>query len=162
VNLNPCGPDDGALIVCEVGHLISEKFHKEMSPEPRIPAWTPEWFGFTENGMRWLEDHGYEWHGVCAEPGDLILWDSRTPHYNVPTQTAQDRFAVYTCFMPVKDATQEGLRRKKDAFDSKPCPRSPAQIVTNTVQNDSERLTGLMHSTLLDPTLPSVKASPVR
>jgi len=37
----------------------------------------------------------------------------------VPTQTTQDRFAVYTCFMPVKSATQEDLIRKKNAFESK-------------------------------------------
>lgn len=88
-----------------------------MADEPRIPAWTPEWFGFTDRGMQWLKDHGLEWVKVCAEPGDLILWDSRLPHYNVPTQTQQDRFAVYTCFMPVADATQEDLIRKKDAFE---------------------------------------------
>lgn len=117
MNLNPCGPDDGGLIVCRGGHLLSEQFHEEMADEPRIPAWTPEWYGFTDRGMQWLKDHGLEWIKVEAEPGDLIVWDSRIPHYNVPTQTKQDRFAVYTCFMPVADATQEDLIRKKDAFE---------------------------------------------
>lgn len=69
--------------------------------------------------MAWLAAHGLEWVKVCADPGDLIVWDSRAPHYNVPTQTAQDRFAVYTCFMPVKDASQADLRRKKDAFEKR-------------------------------------------
>jgi ectoine hydroxylase-related dioxygenase (phytanoyl-CoA dioxygenase family) len=119
VNLNPCGPNDGGLIVCKGGHVLSEQFHKDMADEPRIPAWTPEWFGFTDRGMQWLKDHGLEWVKVCAEPGDLIVWDSRTPHYNVPTQTQQDRFAVYTCFMPVSSASQEDLIRKKDAFERK-------------------------------------------
>lgn len=121
VNLNPCGPDDGGLIVCPGGHLVSEEFHQAMNEikEPRIPAWTPEWFGFTERGMKWLQDRGLEWVKVCCEPGDLVVWDSRTPHYNVPTRTEQDRFAVYTCFMPVSDATQEDLIRKKEAFESK-------------------------------------------
>lgn len=54
---------------------------------------------------------------VCAEPGDLILWDSRVPHYNVPPTGQTDRMAVYTCFMPVADASQEDLLRKKDAFE---------------------------------------------
>ncbi|KEF52427.1 uncharacterized protein A1O9_11668 [Exophiala aquamarina CBS 119918] len=89
-----------------------------MKAEERIPAWTPEWYGFTKNGMEWLSDHGFEWIKVCADPGDLMVWDSRTPHYNVPTQTTQDRFAIYTCFMPVKIATQEDLIRKKGAFES--------------------------------------------
>lgn len=74
VNLLPNGPDDGGLIVCPGGHLLSDEFHKDMADEPRIPAWTPEWYGFTENGMKWLENKGLKWVKVCAEPGDLLLW----------------------------------------------------------------------------------------
>ncbi|KAL3419177.1 phytanoyl-CoA dioxygenase [Phlyctema vagabunda] len=119
VNLQPCGDKDGGLIVCKGGHRISEAFHRDMVDEPRIPAWTPEWYGFTDKGMKWLEDRGLEWVKVCAEPGDLILWDSRTPHYNVPTSSKQDRMAIYTCFMPVSEATQEDLIRKKRAFEER-------------------------------------------
>lgn len=43
--------------------------------------------------------------------------DSRTPHYNVPATGKQDRLAVYTCYMPVSDVSQEDLLRKKDAFE---------------------------------------------
>ncbi|KAJ6015937.1 hypothetical protein N7540_010528 [Penicillium herquei] len=117
VNLLPNGPDDGGLIVCRGGHLLSEQFHRDMADEERIPAWTPEWYGFTERGMKWLEDHGCKWEKVCAEPGDLLLWDSRTPHYNLSPKSTQPRFAIYTCFMPVADATQDDLLRKKDAFE---------------------------------------------
>lgn len=88
-----------------------------MAWEEKIPAWTPEWYGYTELGQKWLADHGYKWEKVCAEPGDLILWDSRTPHYNLSSETKQPRFCVYTCFMPVADATQEDLVAKKDAYE---------------------------------------------
>ncbi|KAJ5890389.1 uncharacterized protein N7473_006617 [Penicillium subrubescens] len=117
VNLLPNGPEDGGLIVCKGGHLVSEEFHRDMADEERIPAWTPEWYGFTDRGMKWLEDRGCKWEKICAEPGDLLLWDSRTPHYNLSPKKNQPRFAIYTCFMPVADATQEDLIRKKDAFD---------------------------------------------
>ncbi|EUC43021.1 hypothetical protein COCMIDRAFT_102016 [Bipolaris oryzae ATCC 44560] len=117
VNLLPNGPDDGGLIVCPGGHLLSEEFHAAMKDEPRIPAWTPEWFGFTENGMKWLADKGLTWTKVCADPGDLLVWDSRTPHYNLASKTHQPRFAIYTCYMPVADASQEDLIRKKDAYE---------------------------------------------
>ena len=89
-----------------------------MAWEDPIPAWNPEWYGFTDRGMQWLADHGCEWVKVCAEPGDLLLWDSRTPHYNLSSETTMPRFCIYTCYMPVKDATQDELRRKKDAFES--------------------------------------------
>ncbi|KAK6429790.1 hypothetical protein LTR95_014062 [Oleoguttula sp. CCFEE 5521] len=117
VNLLPNGPKDGGLIVCKGGHLLSEEFHEAMKDEPRIPAWTNEWFGFTDNGMEWLEEKGLEWIKVCAEPGDLLLWDSRTPHYNLSSETHQPRFCVYTCYMPVTDASQADLIKKKSAFE---------------------------------------------
>jgi len=117
VNLLPNGPEDGGLIVCPGGHLLSDEFHAAMKDEPRIPAWTPEWFGFTDNGMKWLEEKGCKWVKVCADPGDLLVWDSRTPHYNLSSKSDQPRFAIYTCYMPVADATQEDLVRKKDAFE---------------------------------------------
>jgi hypothetical protein len=118
VNLLPNGPNDGGLIVAKGGHTKSKQFHDEIrGTEERIPAWTKEWYGFTDKGLKWLDEHGCEWYKVEAEPGDLILWDSRTPHYNIPVKSQQDRFAIYTCFMPVSEASQEDLIRKKDAFE---------------------------------------------
>lgn len=79
---------------------------------------THEWYGFTDSGMKWLENKGLKWEKVCAEPGDLIVWDSRTPHYNVSPTGTQARFCAYTCFMPVADATKEDLLRKKAAYEA--------------------------------------------
>lgn len=50
-------------------------------------AWstdTNEVYAFIQEGVDMLRDEfGYgEWLKVCAGPGDLILWDSQTPHYN--------------------------------------------------------------------------------
>ncbi|KAL4888813.1 hypothetical protein BDV59DRAFT_196176 [Aspergillus ambiguus] len=118
VNILPNGPKDGGLIVCKGAHNLSEQFHEEMAWEERIPAWNPEWYGFTEKGMQWLKDHGCEWVKICAEPGDLLLWDSRTPHYNLSPEASTPRFCIYTCYQPVKDVTQDQLKKKKDAFES--------------------------------------------
>jgi hypothetical protein len=46
-----------------------------------------------------------------------LAGDSRTPHYNVPATGKQDRLVVYTCYMPVSDASEEDLIRKKEAFE---------------------------------------------
>ena len=105
------------MIVCKGSHSLSAEFHREFINEPRIPAWTPEWFGFTDAGMKWLADKGCEWIKLSADPGDLLVWDSRTAHYNLSSSTSQPRFAIYTCFMPANEATQEDLVRKKDAFE---------------------------------------------
>jgi len=119
VNLNPNGDKDGGLIVCPGAHLLSEEFHAEFKDEPnKIWSWTKEWYGFTEKGMAWLEKKGYKWVKVNAEPGDLIMWDSRTPHYNLSPEGTTPRLATYTCYMPVAEASQEDLIRKKTAFDN--------------------------------------------
>ncbi|KAI0476580.1 hypothetical protein GGR56DRAFT_481415 [Xylariaceae sp. FL0804] len=118
VNLLPNGPRDGGLIVCKGAHSLSEEFHEEFRDEPdRIWAWTKEWYGFTEKGMGWLKGKGCEWLKVEAEPGDLLLWDSRTPHYNLSPSGDRPRFATYTCYMPAAEASQEDLLRKRKAFE---------------------------------------------
>ncbi|EMD67092.1 hypothetical protein GGP41_007027 [Bipolaris sorokiniana] len=117
VNLLPNGDNDGGLIVCKGAHLLSEEFHEQFKDEPnKIWAWTKEWYGFTKEGMKWLEDKGCEWVKLNAEPGDLLLWDSRTPHYNLSPTGDRPRFCIYTCYMPVAEASEEDLLRKKDAF----------------------------------------------
>ena len=119
VNIFPNGPEDGGLIVCKGAHNLSEEFHREFRDEPnRIWAWTNEWYGFTEQGMAWLKAKGCEWIKLTAEPGDLLLWDSRTPHYNLSPTGTRPRFCAYTCYMPVAEASQEDLLRKKTAFES--------------------------------------------
>jgi hypothetical protein len=90
-----------------------------MADEERIHQWTNEWYGFTDRGLKWLEDKGCDWIKVCAEPGDLLLWESRTPHYNLSSTTTQPRFCIYTCYMPVSDVSQDDLIKKKKAFEGK-------------------------------------------
>ncbi|KAK2041708.1 hypothetical protein LZ31DRAFT_471923 [Colletotrichum somersetense] len=119
VNLLPNGDRDGGLIVCKGAHRLSVEFHEAFRDEPdKIWSWTKEWYGFTDAGMKWLADKGCEWVKINAEPGDLLLWDSRTPHYNLSPEGEAPRFCAYTCYMPVADATQEDLVRKKGAFDN--------------------------------------------
>ncbi|KAL8279769.1 hypothetical protein RQP46_007864 [Phenoliferia psychrophenolica] len=105
-------------MVCEKAYLLSEEFHREFADEVKIPAWTPEWYGFTPAGLDWLKSKGCVWTKVTAGPGDLIVWDSRAPHYNVSPTGSLARFATYTCYMPVSDATTEDLIKKKEAFES--------------------------------------------
>ncbi|CZR69134.1 uncharacterized protein PAC_19034 [Phialocephala subalpina] len=162
VNLQPCGPDDGGLIVCKGAHLLSEQFHEDMKYEKRIPQWNPEWYGFTDVGMAWLVDHGCTWEKVCADPGDLILWDSRTPHYNKSPEngSTQDRMAVYTCYMPVAEASQDDLIKKKDAWDRKVGTSHwpNAQFVGSNKAMRGEDLNGVERAEPVNPAVLSERA----
>ena len=42
--------------------------------------------------MEWLRSDGCEWTKVCAESGDLLLWDSSAADYNLLSETDQPKF----------------------------------------------------------------------
>ncbi|KAF2031074.1 hypothetical protein EK21DRAFT_111317 [Setomelanomma holmii] len=83
LNLAPNGPDDGGLVVLKGSHKVNETFFK-LHPETKgAGTWGSfDWHGFNEEEVDWFKDRGCEEIKVCAEPGDLILWDSRQIHYN--------------------------------------------------------------------------------
>ncbi|SGY15360.1 BQ5605_C013g07344 [Microbotryum silenes-dioicae] len=127
VNLNPCGDDDGGLVVMPGAHLISEEYHTTFRDEERLWQWTNEWYGYKvserlETGLAWLKERGYEFKKLNLNPGDLVIWDSRVPHYNVSPKGDHVRMAIYTCYAPVSTATREDLLRKKEAFEVKTTP----------------------------------------
>lgn len=118
VNLNPCGDNDGGLVVLKGGHNISKEYHETFYDEEREFRWTNEMYLFKETGLKWLKDRGYEWVKVNAGPGDLILWDSRVPHYNAAPKGDNVRFVVYVSMAPASTATQEELVQKKWLFEN--------------------------------------------
>ncbi|KAI5478474.1 hypothetical protein MNV49_005115 [Pseudohyphozyma bogoriensis] len=102
VNLNENGPDDGGLMVLKGSSLILEEYFK-LFPEEKANhhSWGPaDWYGFTQKQQEWFFERGCEWIKVCAGPGDLILWDSRTMHYNRPPTGDRDRVCTYVCMAP--------------------------------------------------------------
>ncbi|KAK4057261.1 hypothetical protein OIO90_001758 [Microbotryomycetes sp. JL221] len=119
VSLTDSGDEDGGLMILKGGHLVSEEFHKKFGSDPEpLFRWTNEMYMFKEEGLNWLKERGYEWVKVNAKAGDLVLWDSRGPHYNVSPQGSSPRFVVYTCYCPVSIATQEELLLKKKLFEN--------------------------------------------
>lgn len=84
LNFNPCGLNDGGLTVLRGSHNFVEDFFKSHDVT-NIGAWGIEdFYMFNEDQQKWFSDKGCETVKVCADPGDLILWDSRTVHYNTP------------------------------------------------------------------------------
>jgi ectoine hydroxylase-related dioxygenase (phytanoyl-CoA dioxygenase family) len=79
LNLAPNGPKDGGLVVLQKSHSLNQEFF-----EQNLKISCPEnWFSFQDKQIKWFEKKGCTWKKVSADAGDLILWDSRTIHYNV-------------------------------------------------------------------------------
>jgi hypothetical protein len=79
INLSHAGPDDGSLVVVPGSHRLTAEFF-----DTRTDAATWEWRdkrNFSEEDMVWFEQKGLKPVKVLAEPGDLILWDSRAIHW---------------------------------------------------------------------------------
>ncbi|KAL4976871.1 hypothetical protein BDW66DRAFT_150629 [Aspergillus desertorum] len=129
-----------------------DEFHSDpvIRAEERIPAWTPEWYGFTETSMKWLAERNCEWVKVCAEPGDLLLWDSRTPYYNLSPQGQEDLVLKKEAFenwlgtthWPNAKHTGSNVAKR----DGKECPYNRFKPVTEPVLSERAfKLTGIPH-----------------
>ncbi|KGB79146.2 hypothetical protein CNBG_4984 [Cryptococcus deuterogattii R265] len=121
VNLNYNGPKDGGLRVLKNSHKLNDEYFTKVwngTDGLRLPKDIQEsdFFGFTEPILEWFYKNGCEWIKPEMEPGDLVLWDSRTAHYNVPPLGEVDRCAVYTCYAPATTCIPEQLNIKQQLF----------------------------------------------
>jgi len=117
INLSVSGPEDGGLLVYPGSHLLTENFFDEHTDKS---TWTPrDFYNFSRDEISWFESQGLRPHKVCADVGDLILWDSRTIHYGAePTEKGTTiRTAIYAAYTPSRLASEESLRTKREVFE---------------------------------------------
>lgn len=124
LNYAPNGPKDGGLMLMKgSAHLFNEFFaHKresndhEDAPPPEIKFM--DLYLFSEKDVKWFEERGCELIKVNMEPGDFVLWDSRTMHYARLPEGEQIRHVQYICMTPRKFATEEALAAKKECYEN--------------------------------------------
>ena len=118
INLSEAGPLDGGLQLLQGSSELFEQFFREHPPQPKA-ADAPgqfDWFGFSLDDVKWFEDHGCTLIKVNAEPGDVIIWDSRTVHYASLPKSETVRTIIYATYTPAKLATEEDLKLKAEIF----------------------------------------------
>jgi len=69
-----------------------------LSPQPEGGYIKRDSFMWTEPQLQWFIDRGCEWVKPEMEPGDFVLWDSRTVHYGAAPLDQKKRFAICTLF----------------------------------------------------------------
>ncbi|EGV63738.1 hypothetical protein PSN45_004196 [Yamadazyma tenuis] len=112
------GPEDGGLVVYRGSHKLFREFFDTQIDKS---TWDPvDRYIFTDEQLQWFIDRGCEEIKTCCEPGDLILWDSRTIHWGMePKQTSSEiRTVVYASYSPYFFATDETLDEKKKCFET--------------------------------------------
>ena len=112
VSLSDCGDDDGGLVVYERSHLLHEKFFKVH--ERKV---TKDWYKFDTDSDELRFYQSCKQIKVNCKAGDMVLWDSRTVHYNkTPSLKSKCRSVIYVCMTPKKLATKNDLEKKVSAF----------------------------------------------
>ncbi|GAM40715.1 hypothetical protein TCE0_039r13277 [Talaromyces pinophilus] len=117
INLSTAGPEDGGLVVYPGSHKYLEEY---LSTKTDPSTWeSKDLFWFRPEQLAWFqEEKGIQPHKVCADIGDLIVWDSRTIHYGAEQTEASNtiRTVIYAAYSPYKLASPETLKRKKEVF----------------------------------------------
>jgi ectoine hydroxylase-related dioxygenase (phytanoyl-CoA dioxygenase family) len=116
INLSASGPEDGGLVVYPGSQLLNGEFFDSQTDSS---TWeSDDIYLFSETELSWFVNRGVRPLKVCAEVGDLILWDSRTVHYgSEPTEASNMiRTAIYACYTPAKLASKETIEIKEKVF----------------------------------------------
>lgn len=76
---------------------FEELFNAFERHKPKEGWSTRDVYVFNEEQLAWLALKGCVWHKINANPGDLILWDSRTCHYGALPSSENFRIATCKC-----------------------------------------------------------------
>lgn len=118
INLSPSGPEDGGLFVYTGSHKLNDEFFDTQTEKS---SWSSkDWYKFERDQLEWFTEKGIKPQKVCADVGDLILWDSRTIHYgSEPSELSkQIRTVIYAAYAPERLATEDSLEKKRTIFKS--------------------------------------------
>ncbi|PYH93552.1 MFS transporter [Aspergillus ellipticus CBS 707.79] len=120
VNLSNAGPDDGGLLVMKGSAALFDQFFEEnpvTGPTPWRTAKHKDFHPFHDKDLNWYRSHGCELIKVCAEPGDLILWDSRQMHWAQFGESDVVRTIVYATYTPAAWMGEEDREKKRELFE---------------------------------------------
>jgi len=116
INLSHAGPEDGSLVVIPGSSKLVEEFF-DTKTDPSTWQWKDNVY-FDDKDMDFFTSRGLKPMKVLAEPGDLIVWDSRTIHWGgEPTQKSNTtRTVIYAAYAPAALASKESQAEKSRVF----------------------------------------------
>jgi ectoine hydroxylase-related dioxygenase (phytanoyl-CoA dioxygenase family) len=94
------------------GEFFSEPRKMNFDDPEKPPPEFDDLFLSRPEQLKWYEDRGRKLVKVCADPGDVIIWDSRTMHYACFPGGDEVRTIIYACYTPAAFGTKEDLERE--------------------------------------------------
>lgn len=122
LNLCPNGPEDGGLKVLSGSVKYFTETFKEFDHQAPPGGWdSHDHVRHPDDRVDWLKVKGCEWIKPSLDPGDFIVWDSRTVHYGEAPQKQNHRMAVYVCYKPDEYLSDEARKEKIELFEKGWC-----------------------------------------
>jgi ectoine hydroxylase-related dioxygenase (phytanoyl-CoA dioxygenase family) len=100
---------------------LFDKFFEENpvnGPTPWRTAKHKDFHPFQDKDLDWFRAQGCELVKVCAEPGDLILWDSRQMHWAQFGESDLIRTIAYVTYTPAAWMSDDDREAKKTLFEN--------------------------------------------
>ncbi|KAJ5563954.1 hypothetical protein N7513_000196 [Penicillium frequentans] len=118
LNLAPAGPKDGGLLLMPGSSALFEEYFATFKARDRtaVEAKHYDFYMFQPEDIAWFESKGCHQIKVNADPGDMILWDSRTIHHVAKIESEVIRSVLYICFTPAALAAPEDIAYKAELF----------------------------------------------
>ncbi|KAK7504842.1 hypothetical protein BaRGS_00003870 [Batillaria attramentaria] len=123
VYLEHAEEDDWTLEVLEGSHNQFAQFWNDHPNEYKESLETGEYLRLKPEHLQWFMDKGCKSRRVSVPKGGLVLWDSRQVHANAnPVKGRKHpdrwRWMVILCMGPANWASEEDLKRKREAYDN--------------------------------------------
>ncbi|WWC91493.1 uncharacterized protein L201_006439 [Kwoniella dendrophila CBS 6074] len=117
-NLSSNGPQDGGLCVLKGSHKLHQEYFDSINgfKLDQDAGEKENGYNYKVEEMDWFKGKGCEEIKICANAGDLILWDSRTIHWNASPTGEQTRFVTYVCYCPKSHMSADELAKKAQIF----------------------------------------------
>lgn len=117
---------DGGFYCIPKSHLRFDEFAPQLKEEANIASWTynnkflMDFFSHAKDEL----GNAYSMKHITAPRGSLILWDSRTVHWNQspsenrpPSENPRVRMVGYLLYLPKTRLTAEARMLRKEAFE---------------------------------------------
>ncbi|WVQ82428.1 hypothetical protein IAT38_004556 [Cryptococcus sp. DSM 104549] len=120
-NLSPNGPQDGGLCVLKGSHKLHQQYFDSIGGfrAEQDAGVLENGYNYKEGDAEWYKQMGCEEIKICAGKGDMILWDSRTIHWNASPTGSQTRFVTYVCYCPRTLMSSDELSKKVQVFNDR-------------------------------------------
>jgi len=126
LNFYPAGPDDGGLVVVPRSHTI---FNQIFKTRPKLVE-RGDFIPLTGDEALWtgeIQNAKLSPIKICCQPGDFVLWDSRTIHCNAPAKIPRPfpedgsalpprRLVAYVCMTPTSRISHRQKAARIEAY----------------------------------------------